>query len=308
MRPLKLVLSAFGSYAGRTEILFPETESGLFLITGDTGAGKTTIFDAITYALYNQTSGGERNGAMMRSQYASEETQTYVVFSFLYGEQEYSIRRNPDYRIVKQLKNGKRKEQKVAGAVELVMPDGSVYPEKKSATDAKIVEIIGLTVDQFTQIVMIAQGDFLKLLYTKSDDRKKIFSKLFHTDLYRKVEEELRERSGKLDDAIRENERSLAQEMEQIVIPQELSLEEELLLPELVERLAVAESSYEKKREEAQERLSKENGTYSAMEADEELFKRLAAAETQLERLHLQKEEEAARSCLLYTSPSPRDA
>ena len=295
MRPLKLVLSAFGSYAGRTEILFPETESGLFLITGDTGAGKTTIFDAITYALYNQTSGGERNGAMMRSQYASEETQTYVKFSFLYGEQEYSIRRNPDYRIVKQLKNGKRKEQKVAGAVELVMPDGSVYPEKKSATDAKIVEIIGLTVDQFTQIVMIAQGDFLKLLYTKSDDRKKIFSKLFHTDLYRKVEEELRERSGKLDDAIRENERSLAQEMEQIMIPQELSLEEELLLPELVERLAVAESSYEKKREEAQERLSKENGTYSAMEADEELFKRLAAAETQLERLHLQKEEEAAR-------------
>ncbi len=320
MRPLRLVLSAFGSYASRTEILFPETESGLFLITGDTGAGKTTIFDAITYALYNQTSGGERNGAMMRSQYASEEIQTYVEFTFLYGEQEYTIRRNPDYRIVKQLKNGKRKEQKVAGAVELVMPDGSVYPEKKSATDVKIVEIIGLTVDQFTQIVMIAQGDFLKLLYTKSDERKKIFSKLFHTDLYRRVEEELKERSGALDEAIRETERALSQELARvvtppelthIVTPSELSLEvntlsiedeqeeqkeqEEPSLPELVESLKEAVRNAEEERETAQKHLTEETGKYSAMEADEKLFERLFAAQAQREKLFLKEAEELER-------------
>ena len=305
MRPLRLILSAFGSYANRTEILFPETESGLFLITGDTGAGKTTIFDAITYALYNQTSGGERNGAMMRSQYASEETQTYVEFAFLYGEQEYTIRRNPDYRIVKQLKNGKHKEQKVAGAVELVMPDGSVYPEKKSATDAKIVEIIGLTVDQFTQIVMIAQGDFLKLLYTKSDERKKIFSRLFHTDLYRRVEEELKERSGALDEAIRETERALSQERARVVMPSELSLDaetasgedvqEELSLPELVERLKEAVRNVEEERETAQKRLTEETGKYSAMEADEKLFERLFAAQSQREKLFLKEAEELER-------------
>ena len=94
MRPVKLIMSAFGSYAGRTEIDFTEIPNGLFLITGDTGAGKTTIFDAITYALYDRTSGGTRDGNMMRSQYASEDTDTYVEYVFSYRGQEYTVRRN----------------------------------------------------------------------------------------------------------------------------------------------------------------------------------------------------------------------
>lgn len=234
MKPLKLTMSAFGSYAGKNVIDFTGQQQGIFLITGDTGAGKTTIFDAITYALYNQTSGGERNGNMMRSQYAQPETENYVELEFLYRGQTYRVRRNPDYKITKTLKNGKIREQKVPHSVELTMPDGTVFPEKKNATDAKIIEILGLTADQFSQIVMIAQGDFLKLLYTKSDERKMIFSKLFRTDIYWKIQENLRRKSMEMDERIQENDRAFEQEKSRIIL---LPESEELPLDELVERL-----------------------------------------------------------------------
>lgn len=234
MKPLKLTMSAFGSYAGKNVIDFTGQQQGIFLITGDTGAGKTTIFDAITYALYNQTSGGERNGKMMRSQYAQPETETYVELEFLYRGQTYRVRRNPDYKITKTLKNGKIREQKVPHSVELTLPDGTVFPEKKNATDAKIIEILGLTADQFSQIVMIAQGDFLKLLYTKSDERKMIFSKLFRTDIYWKIQENLRRKSMEMDERIQENDRAFEQEKSRII---PLPESEELPLDELVERL-----------------------------------------------------------------------
>lgn len=234
MKPLKLTMSAFGSYAGKNVIDFTGQQQGIFLITGDTGAGKTTIFDAITYALYNQTSGGERNGNMMRSQYAQPETETYVELEFLYRGQTYRVRRNPDYKITKTLKNGKIREQKVPHSVELTLPDGTVFPEKKNATDAKIIEILGLTADQFSQIVMIAQGDFLKLLYTKSDERKMIFSKLFRTDIYWKIQENLRRKSMEMDERIQENDRAFEQEKSRIM---PLPESEEIPLDELVERL-----------------------------------------------------------------------
>lgn len=234
MKPLKLTMSAFGSYAGKNVLDFTGQQQGIFLITGDTGAGKTTIFDAITYALYNQTSGGERNGNMMRSQYAQPETETYVELEFLYRGQTYRVRRNPDYKITKTLKNGKIREQKVPHSVELTLPDGTVFPEKKNATDAKIIEILGLTADQFSQIVMIAQGDFLKLLYTKSDERKMIFSKLFRTDIYWKIQENLRRKSMEMDERIQENDRAFEQEKSRIM---PLPEREELPLDELVERL-----------------------------------------------------------------------
>lgn len=234
MKPLKLTMSAFGSYAGKNVIDFTGQQQGIFLITGDTGAGKTTIFDAITYALYNQTSGGERNGNMMRSQYAQPETETYVELEFLYRGQTYRVCRNPDYKITKTLKNGKIREQKVPHSVELTLPDGTVFPEKKNATDAKIIEILGLTADQFSQIVMIAQGDFLKLLYTKSDERKMIFSKLFRTDIYWKIQENLRRKSMEMDERIQENDRAFEQEKSRIIL---LPESEELPLDELVERL-----------------------------------------------------------------------
>lgn len=216
MRPVKLLLSAFGSYATKTMIDFEQARQGIFLITGDTGSGKTTIFDAITYALYGETSGGMRSGSMMRSQYAAEDEKTYVEFSFDYRGDVYQIRRNPEYRITKHLKNGKIKEQKVAAAVELTLPDGMVFPGKKKETDEKIAELIGLDVKQFTQIAMIAQGDFLKLLYTKTEERKLIFSRIFQTTLYYRVQEELKKRFFALDEKLGYNRQAILQETARI--------------------------------------------------------------------------------------------
>lgn len=194
MKPVRLVMSAFGSYGEKTEIDFADVQHGLFLITGDTGAGKTTVFDAITYALYDQTSGGKRDGNMMRSQYASEETDTYVEYTFSYREEMYTIRRNPEYTRLgkRRYADGSPRYVKESPKVELVLPDGNVYRGKKRETDQKIVEIMGMDADQFTQIAMIAQGDFLKLLHAESKERRRIFSRIFRTGLYYRVQEELK--------------------------------------------------------------------------------------------------------------------
>ncbi len=194
MKPVRLVMSAFGSYGEKTEIDFQGVQHGLFLITGDTGAGKTTVFDAITYALYDQTSGKARDGNMMRSQYASEEADTYVEFTFSYRGEIYTVRRNPEYlRLGKRrYADGSPRYVKEAAKVELILPDGSVYRGKKRETDQKLQEIMGMDADQFTQIAMIAQGDFLRLLHAESKERKKIFSKIFKTKLYHRVQEELK--------------------------------------------------------------------------------------------------------------------
>ena len=144
MRPVRLTMSAFGSYAGVQEIDFTKIHSGLFLITGDTGAGKTTIFDAIMYALYDRTSGGRRDGNMMRSQYASEDTDTYVEYVFSYRGQEYTVRRNPEYlRVGKRRKaDGSLRYVKETAKVSLLLPDGREYQGKKRETDQKIQEIM----------------------------------------------------------------------------------------------------------------------------------------------------------------------
>lgn len=296
MKPLTLIMSAFGSYAGKTTIDFSKQEQGIFLITGDTGAGKTTIFDAITYALYNQTSGGERNGSMMRSQYAKNGTETYVEFTFSYGGEIYKVRRNPDYRMMRQLKNGKSKEQKVAGSVELTLPDGTVFPEKKTGTDAKILEIVGLTREQFTQTVMIAQGEFLKLLYTKSDERKQIFSKLFQTGAYWGIQERLRRRSAAMDFRIEENERAMEQEQARIIYPEGVETEEEKpALEDVVEFAREKEKEFEKLLKEQQKELERISGEIKSAEDTELLFGNLEKARAKGQKLKEQEPEDNSR-------------
>lgn len=200
MKPLKLVMSAFGSYGGREVVDFEHIHQGIFLITGDTGAGKTTIFDAITYALYDKTSGGSRDGNMMRSQYAADDTETYVEFTFLYRDEIYRVRRNPEYMRPGKRRNadGSPRMVRELSKVELIMPDGSVFMGKKRETDQKIAEIIGLDADQFRQVAMIAQGDFLKLLHAESRERKIIFSKIFHTKIYWRIQELLKAKAKEL--------------------------------------------------------------------------------------------------------------
>ena len=215
MRPVKLIMSAFGSYADRTEIDFTEIPNGLFLITGDTGAGKTTIFDAITYALYDRTSGGTRDGNMMRSQYADEGTDTYVEYTFIYQKKQYKILRNPEYMRLGKRKyaDGSLRYVKETPKVELTLPDGSVFKGKKRETDQKIVEITGLDADQFTQISMIAQGEFLKLLLAESKERKKIFSRIFQTRFYYRIQEELKKQAVQLYVKLEQNLQEMKLEM-----------------------------------------------------------------------------------------------
>lgn len=222
MKPLRLTMSAFGSYSGTEVIDFSERNNGLFLITGDTGAGKTTIFDAITYALYDKTSGGKRDGSMMRSQYASGETDTYVEYVFSYRGETYTVRRNPEY-----LRLGKRRYAdgsprfvKETSGVSLVLPDGREFQGKKREVDKKIEEIIGLDVKQFTQIAMIAQGDFVKLLHAESKERRKIFSQIFQTKLYWQVQEALKEQAKQLYGRLEENRKDCLREMERVELPE----------------------------------------------------------------------------------------
>ena len=195
MRPIKLVMSAFGPYSGVTTLALDKLGTrGLYLITGDTGAGKTTIFDAITFALYGEASGDNRNADMFRSKYADPDTPTEVELTFAYNGKEYTVKRNPAY--LRPKKRGDGSTIKAADA-ELHYPDGRVVAKLKDVNSA-IVEIMGIDRDQFTRIAMIAQGDFLKLLFASTDDRKKIFQKLFHTKNYWFLQESLKAQSGSL--------------------------------------------------------------------------------------------------------------
>ena len=297
MRPVRLLMSAFGSYAAKTEIDFRHTVQGIFLITGDTGSGKTTIFDAITYALYGETSGGMRSGSMMRSQYASADEKTYVEFAFEHLGDIYLVRRGPEYKVKKQLKNGKVREQKVAAVVELTLPDGMVFPGKRKETDAKLAELIGLDVKQFTQIAMIAQGDFLKLLYTKTEERKLIFSRIFQTTLYYRVQEELKKRFFALDEKLGYNRQAILQETARLRCEDE-DLKEQLqalgmrtLLPaaeycavteEICRRGKAALAEERKRQQAAQGEVQKLTAALTKAQEQKKLENQLSGAREQL--------------------------
>ena len=195
MRPLKLTISAFGPYAGETDIDFTVFGSqGLYLISGDTGAGKTTIFDAITFALYGEPSGTNRDSGMFRSKYADAKTPTYVRLKFEYSGKVYEIERSPVYERPKERGEGMTMQN---AAATLVLPDGGLVTGLKNV-DAKIYDILGIDRVQFSQIAMIAQGDFMKLLFSKTDERQKIFRKIFKTDIFVRLQEQLNRDANEL--------------------------------------------------------------------------------------------------------------
>lgn len=199
MRPKKLIISAFGPYADRTEIDWERIGAhGLFLITGDTGAGKTTIFDALTFALYGEASSAVRDVGMLRSQYAKPETPTFVELTFSYRGKDYCVRRNPEYRRPKGRGNGWTTQKAEA---ELIYPDARMPVTKTKEVTRAITELLGLDYHQFTQIAMISQGDFQKLLLAGTAQRSEIIRQIFHTEMFREFqmrikEEEKRAASG----------------------------------------------------------------------------------------------------------------
>lgn len=192
MKPVSLTMSAFGPYADRVDIDFTVfNESGVFLVTGDTGAGKTTIFDAISYALYGECSAGKkrRDAKSFRSDYAKPSTATYVEFVFSHRDCLYRITRMPAY-----LRPGHKTEKPASVSLELLSTDGMsvldtvVNPE---AVRKRVEEIVILSRDQFAQTVMIAQGDFMKILNASSDERKALFQKLFNTEAFANLQKRL---------------------------------------------------------------------------------------------------------------------
>ena len=196
MRPLRLTLSAFGPYAAETTLDLEKLgKGGLYLITGDTGAGKTTIFDAITYALYDHSSSGIREGSMLRCKYADDKTPTFVELEFEVHGVRYTVRRNPEYQRPKARGEGMTTEKADAT---LTYPDDRPPVTKAKDVTAAVQEIIGLDYNQFSQIVLIAQGQFTKLLNASTEERSRIFRKLFRTQRYAQLQDRLQAEASAL--------------------------------------------------------------------------------------------------------------
>lgn len=217
MKPLKLVLSAFGPYAGRETVDFsPFGGSGLFVVGGVTGAGKTTIFDGISYALFGRVSGSERGVDCLRSDFAAPETETFAELEFIHNGASYSIVRKPAQRRPKKRGDGFTDDPP---SVCLETPDRVIT--KTADADAKIEEILGINYEQFRQIAMIAQGEFLRLLLAPSGDRMKILGRIFGTGRYGDVQRRLKDaKNAAMADA--ENERREANgALDRAVVPTE---------------------------------------------------------------------------------------
>lgn len=310
MRPIKLTMSAFGPYAGKTTIEMSELgENGIYLITGDTGAGKTTIFDTITYALYGGASGANREASMLRSKYADDCTPTEVELIFTYAGKEYRIKRNPEYIRPKTRGEGFTIEKPSA---ELHYPDGRLVTNQKEVNKA-IADILGIEKEQFTQIAMIAQGDFLKLLLAETTERKKIFQRLFHTENYARLQERLKEEAKYLGEAYEKVKGDISRAIERIDCDEEdvrsidvqkakdggLSIAETILLLETIlseDRERIGKLKEEQKLDDAEiEKITTRIARAKEQEKSEAALKestdKLAQAQTNLKTLRDKQKE-----------------
>lgn len=261
MRPIKLTISAFGPYAGK-EILDLDKlgENGLYLITGTTGVGKTSIFDAIVYALYDSPSGDARNDSMLRSKYADESAETYVELEFLCNEKLYKVKRNPEYTRLKTRGEGTTKQ--IARA-ELRYPDGRIVDKSKKEVTKAITEIIGVDDKQFKQIAMIAQGEFRKILLEETDNRKEIFRQIFKTQKYESIQERIKNETNALSTKYEEAKQKFFTYINGIVCNEnsefieriEKAKADELTTQEIIDLLTVVISEDEKANGEFEVRL-----------------------------------------------------
>ena len=296
MRPIKLTVSAFGPYAGKTVLDLDKLgENGLYLITGDTGAGKTTIFDAITYALYGEASGDNREPSMFRSKYAEATTPTEVELVFSYAGKTYTVKRNPEYERPKSRGEGFTTQK---AEVQLIYPDGRVVTKQRDVDNA-IRDIMGINRSQFLQIAMIAQGDFLKLLLAPTEERKKIFRQIFKTQLYQDLQDRLKKESGQQNDKCDAAHNSIKQYIDGITCDENdvLSIEVEKakngLLPvkdvmDLIDRLLTQDrgkkTDIQKSISDADKALEIVNANLGKIEAKEQTQKALDQAQNSLTR------------------------
>lgn len=261
MRPLYLTLSAFGAYAGKTELDLRQLgERGLYLITGDTGAGKTTIFDAIAFALFGKPSGDGRESSMLRSKFAAPETPTKVELTFSNGGKTYKIKRNPEYERPKSRGTGTTKEQP---HVELVLPDGKVLT-RHADVEEKIRDILGVDRDQFCQIAMLAQGEFRKLLLAGTRERASIFRSIFKTDLYTKFQERVYKDCTAISRELNEVQKAFEQYAAGIVLPEDTELPPENELSEFLAGLLKADRAQDDAWEKELAEIGKKLDTLTA--------------------------------------------
>lgn len=226
MKPTKLVMQAFGTYAEQTEIDFTQfEEKGLFLICGDTGAGKTTIFDAISYALYGEASGSYRDTKNLKSEYVDKKVESFVDFYFTHQGKDYHVCRKPSFKYTN--RNGKPDEQ--AEKVTFYQPDGTTLEGVKNVDGTKekpgaIPQLLNMDAGQFMQVAMIAQGEFWKLLNAKTNERTEILRTIFQTDAYKKLELKLKNRMDVSFAARKEREQSISQSFREVKVePAEIS-------------------------------------------------------------------------------------
>lgn len=220
MRPIKLVLSAFGPYASKVELdLSKLGENGIYLITGDTGAGKTTIFDAITFALFGKPSGDIRDVKTLRSEYANEEIETYVELDFIYHDEEYHIYRRPEYTYTHVQKNGEVKQRSKAADAYLILPNGDRIVKPTEVTK-QVEQLLGMKRDQFRQIAMIAQGSFLEILNADTKERGRLFEKVFMTSKYSVLMDRLNQMAKESSIALNDAKLRLQQIISDIRVPE----------------------------------------------------------------------------------------
>lgn len=281
MRPTLLKLSAFGPYAGETTVKMNELgEHGLYLITGDTGAGKTTLFDAICFALFGAPSGDNRETTQFRSKYAKDDAETYVELTFVHNGKEYRVVRNPEY--MRAAKRGDGMKKQGADAT-LYLPDGQVVYKVKDV-NARVEGILGINRDQFAQIAMLAQGDFLKLLLADTKQRQDIFRKLFDTNYYRTLEAELEEARKEIHAKVDKSRSSVNQYIDDISVDENDVLKIEvdkaqsnqmttedimLLLAKLIAQDSSAKAQLEGELMEINQALEKVNGNIKLAQAME---------------------------------------
>lgn len=323
MKPCELVISAFGPYAAKTVIDFRMLgNQGLYLITGDTGAGKTTIFDAITFALYGEASGEVRESGMFRSKYAKEDVPTFVKLRFLYQGKEYTVTRNPEYLRPKGRGKGLTTQK---GDAELIYPDSRQPVTKSKEVTRAVTELIGLDYRQFTQIAMIAQGDFQKLLLAGTGERGEVFRKIFHTGLYQEIQNKLKDAvkdRWKQYDEIR---RSIDQYLSGVVCRDETSLSLELealkksrfegkvgrgleLLDILIKQDSASVQTLETEIKELEHKIQEEDQLLGKAKRNQQLKAELQRKQTCLEELQPRLEQCAAAQKETQAAAAESDA